>query len=131
MTKYTVLLVEDHPIASKIARLTLSELNCLVDLAQSGQEALRLFEEKNYDLVFMDIGLPDISGFEVTSQMRKNEHKTVVPIIALTAHDDEKIRYECQEAGMVDFLPKPITREKVLHCLRFYCYHESIKKHNE
>jgi len=107
-----VLVVEDILIAQKIARLTLSGLGCIVDIAATGMQGLKMAEETRYQLILMDLGLPDIDGIELTRMIRRsikiNYH---VPIIALTAtnHNDDKLA--CLEAGMDDFLLKPLTAE--------------------
>ena len=71
----SVLLVEDNPIAQKITKELLSLQGCSVDIAPSGHEALLKFQNHTYQLIFMDVGLPDISGFEVTQRMRKFENE--------------------------------------------------------
>lgn len=105
-----VLVVEDIPIAQKIARLTLTDLGCIVDIAETGMQGLKMAEETHYQLILMDLGLPDIDGVELTRMIRRsgkiNYH---VPIIALTAtnHNDDKL--SCLAAGMDGFLLKPLT----------------------
>lgn len=107
-----VLVVEDVPIAQKIARLTLSGLGCLVDIAETGIQGLKMAEETRYQLILMDIGLPDINGIELTRLIRRspkiNYH---VPIVALTATKHDNDRLSCIEAGMDDFILKPLTAE--------------------
>lgn len=106
------LLVEDVLVAQKIARMTLEELGCQVDVAENGQTALKLFKENKYDIVFMDLGLPDMNGFDVTLQVRKIENnENHVPIIALTANFDDSDKLRCFEVGMDDFMLKPIVKE--------------------
>lgn len=107
-----VLVVEDVEIAQKIAKLILSGLDCYVDIAKNGQKALELFSKNEYDLVFMDLGLPDFDGVEVTKRMRQQEaNSRHVPIIALTANYDESYKPICLEAGMDEFMLKPLTKE--------------------
>lgn len=110
--RYKVLLVEDVKIAQKIACIRLTELGCEVDTAETGAQALELFNRKNYALIFMDLGLEDMDGLTITETIRKMEGDGAhVPIIALTSHDNGDIKESCFRAGMNDFLLKPITRE--------------------
>jgi two-component system, OmpR family, aerobic respiration control sensor histidine kinase ArcB len=107
-----VLLVEDNVIASKMALHIFSQLNCQVDHAVNGQAALALAKQYQYDIIFMDVGLPDLSGLEVTKRIRL-EHwnsETQVPIIALTAHVDGEDKQRCIEAGMNAVLSKPLIK---------------------
>ena len=106
-----VLVVEDNPIAQSVAKFILTHLNCEVDVAENGQKAIELWKTKSYDLIFMDIGLPDSDGYEITHQIRIQElsKKTHVPIIALTAHAGEENKKRCIEAGMNAVLTKPLT----------------------
>lgn len=89
----------------------LSEFDCQVDIAGDGHEAIKLWKQNQYDLIFMDIGLPDMEGYEVTHQIRVQElaKKSHIPIIALTAHAGEENKQRCIEAGMNAVLTKPLT----------------------
>lgn len=104
-----VLLVEDEPISQRVAQLMLENLGLKVDVAASGASALSLLENNSYDLILMDLGLPDMTGDQVTVKIREGEaNNQGLPIIALTAHvfhDDKK---RCLAAGMNGFLGKPI-----------------------
>lgn len=117
-----VLVVEDHVIAQVVTTAFLSELQCKVDIAASGQAALQLCQTQQYDLIFMDIGLPDMQGYEVTQHIRKNESykAATTPIIALTAHVGEEGRQRCLEAGMNAIFTKPLTRLQCKTILESY-----------
>lgn len=118
-----ILVVEDHPIAQKIAVFFLNALGFEADIASSGQEALELFHKNHYALVFMDIGLPDTDGFTVTKCIRSKEDKlNPVPVIALTAHSNELTRRQAMESGMNDFLVKPLTKESCEIVLKKFVY---------
>lgn len=110
-----VLLVEDLPLAAKIARFILGDLNCEVDVASSGAEALTKVKATAYDLIFMDVGLPDATGFQITERLRKEGITT--PIYALTAHTDADNRAEAIKAGMTGFLTKPLEEGAVRQLL--------------
>ena len=126
-----VLLVEDHAIAQKIAILALEPFQCQVDIAANGTQALEMYNNNQYDLILMDLGLPDIDGVTVTETIRRQGSDQIrVPIVALTANADETYRNHCIEAGMDDFLLKPISTalckkvfqkvfgEQILDCLQ-------------
>jgi CheY-like chemotaxis protein len=79
-----VLVVEDIAVAQKVAKITLIGLGHIVDIAENGQKALDLFEKNKYDIVFLDLGLPDMNGTEVIKRIREIENnKQHVPIVAL------------------------------------------------
>ncbi len=105
-----ILVVEDHPVAQRIAQLILEKLHCEVDLADTGLKALSKAEAHHYDLMFMDIGLPDFDGIELTRRIRASKKITQqTPIIALTANFNESHKSQCLTTGMNDFLLKPLT----------------------
>jgi len=111
--KSRILVVEDSPIAAQVVTNMLSHMNCKVDLAEQGKTAVDMAEHQQYDLIFMDIGLPDIDGYETTKRIRLNElKKSHVPIIALTAHASEENKKYCIEIGMNAVLTKPLPQEK-------------------
>lgn len=111
---HNILVVEDNSIAQKIAQSLLKQMDCHVDLAENGHKGLELWKNNQYDLIFMDIGLPDIDGYEVTHHIRIQEltNKNHIPIIALTAHTGEDNKQRCIEAGMNAVLTKPLTIKK-------------------
>lgn len=108
-----ILLVEDNPIISRISKDLLESLNCKVDIAETGTKALELANQYHYDLVLMDIGLPDIDGYTVTEKIRLNKNKAIstAPIIAITAHSEDEERQRCLNVGMSQMITKPLTRE--------------------
>lgn len=110
-TQYRVLVVEDNPIAQTVAKSILAQLNCQADIAESGNKAVEMWKAGAYDLIFMDIGLPDIDGYQVTHLIRVQElaKKSHTPIIALTAHAGDENKKRCIDAGMNAVLTKPLT----------------------
>ncbi len=118
----SILVVEDNAIAAAVAQAMLTNLDCQIDWAIDGKSATQLAYNHEYDLIFMDIGLPDIDGFEVTRRIRLQElNKGVhVPIIALTAHLDENNKQECLKSGMNAVLTKPLTKEKAQDILNAF-----------
>lgn len=107
-----VLLVEDDLIIQKIHKKMIENTGCKVDLAKDGYEALAFFE-RGYDLILMDVGLPGISGIEVTRMMRQQEAATKkhTPIIAMTAFVHEQDKNNCLAVGMDEVATKPISAD--------------------
>lgn len=119
--KNRILLVEDDPTPQKITQWQLSELGFTVDTAPDGQTALKLLQKNSYDLVFMDIGLPDISGLEVTQEFRKRETNSKhTPIIGLTMHALSSDEKSGLEAGMDEYLVKPLQPQRLKNLLQHW-----------
>jgi CheY-like chemotaxis protein len=117
-TKPIILLVEDNELIQKINRFYLLSLGCEVILAKTGREAIRMMHD-NFDLVILDIGLPDISGIDVAKEIRKSERHGRTPIVALTALSRD-IFTPCYAAGMNEVTQKPLPIEEmytILHRL--------------
>lgn len=104
----TILLVEDIPLNQKVARHMLEDFGCRVDIAASGVEALVKVKSQAYDLIFMDIGLPDKSGVEVTCELRALQEGVQTPIVAMTAHAMEQDVQSFLNSGMSHVITKPI-----------------------
>ena len=105
-----VLLVEDDKLVQKVSSAILLELGCKVECVGSGKAALEKTAQNEYDLIFMDIGLPDLDGLEVTKLIRNAEQTdTRTPIFALTAHASEQDQQVCLAAGMDGFIVKPAS----------------------
>ena len=113
-SKKCILIVEDSKLAQTMAAMTLKSLGCEIHTADTGAEAITQFKARNYDLIFMDLGLPDMDGYTVTETMRELEekHHTHTPIVALTAHTEDEFKKNAKKCGMDDFLAKPLTKEK-------------------
>lgn len=120
--KSKVLVVEDHRISQRIASLVLSCLNCYVEIVSTAKEAISLLSKNEYDIVFMDLGLPDMSGLKATSIIRQLENEKIknIPIIALTAHTKASFAEEAKQAGMDSFIEKPLIMNKTLSLLTKY-----------
>ena len=107
-----VLLVEDHPINQKLAIVLIEQLGYRVDLAEDGQQAIVAADRQRYDLIFMDVQMPVLNGYEATKAIRRGSgfnHST--PIVALTANAMPSDKESCFAAGMTDFLTKPFTKD--------------------
>ncbi|WP_133127957.1 response regulator [Legionella nagasakiensis] len=123
-----VLMVEDNFIAQKVEEALLTALHCHVDIADSGDKALKLFGPGKYDIVFMDIGLEDTSGYMVAKKFRQMEENTKfhVPIIALTSYQADVVKYDCNDYFMDGVLTKPLTSEQAKQIIQHFIYHENI-----
>lgn len=114
-----ILLVEDHGIVQRATYIMLKSAGCIVDQVDSGSKALEYFQKKNYHLILMDIGLPDISGLTIAATMRSSNDqvKANTPIVIVTAHSDKMHRERAKEVGVADFIIKPFTvdvRDKLI-----------------
>jgi PAS domain S-box-containing protein len=112
-----ILLVEDNPVNQKIALAMLGRLGCAPDLAEDGVQAIELATREPYTLIFMDLQLPGLDGFEATRAIRRAEaaDPSVLRaiIVALTANATEGDRQNCLAAGMDDFMTKPVRSEAI------------------
>lgn len=109
-----ILVVEDNPINQKVIVQQLQSLGYLADIAVHGQAALDITEKKYYPIILMDCRLPKVDGYAATRIIRDREQRSNQPrtiIIALTASDDPEVREAAEQAGMDDFLMKPLRRE--------------------
>jgi PAS domain S-box-containing protein len=106
----SILLAEDSLVNQKLAVSLLSRHGHLVKVANNGREAIAALEGQSFDLVLMDVQMPEMDGFEATAAIRAREQDTGehLPIIALTAHVIKGYRERCLEVGMDEYVPKPV-----------------------
>jgi DNA-binding response OmpR family regulator len=111
-----LLLAEDSPVNQKVATAMLERAGHTVVVARNGREALALLEAQVFDVVLMDVQMPEMGGFEATAAIRAREAagRGRVPIVALTAHAMKGDRERCLEAGMDGYVCKPLSRESLL-----------------
>jgi len=114
-----ILLVEDNLINQKLFSAMLTNLGCMVTCASNGRIAVENYLANEYDLIFMDVQMPEMDGFEATILIREEEKKTLkhTPIVALTAHAMKGDKDRCLEAGMDEYVTKPITIKSMLTVL--------------
>jgi CheY-like chemotaxis protein len=105
---YTVLAVEDNPVGLLVLRHTLERHGVHVDWATTGRAALDMAAQRRYDLVLMDLQMPEMDGLEATAELRKMPAYDNVPILALTADSSGELRERCRQEGMQAFLSKPL-----------------------
>ena len=114
----TVLIAEDHPVNRKLLKIFLEKAGATVVTAEDGQEATERMGKANIDLVFMDIQMPRMNGYEATSWIRNSGY--TIPVIACTASAQENEKEQCLLFGMTDILPKPYKRKDVIDILVKY-----------
>ncbi len=109
-----ILIVDDNEIVVKMLSTMLSKVDCAFDIALTGTQAIDLALANCYDAIFMDIGLPDISGITASKLIRLyNSFKIYTPIIAITAHCDNKHKEAAFKAGMDEFISKPLDPDGI------------------
>jgi signal transduction histidine kinase/ActR/RegA family two-component response regulator len=115
-----LLVAEDNAVNTLLITRLLEKRGHRVTVAANGREALEALEKEPYDLVFMDMQMPDVDGLEATAIIREREkgHDVHLPVIALTAHAMKGDRERCLAAGMDDYLPKPIGIRELDDILR-------------
>lgn len=120
--KPKILLVEDDRMAQTSGKIILHSLDCHVDIAESGKEAIELFKPGKYALIFMDIGLPDMKGYEVCKCLREMEKNTPfhVPILGLSAHASVEDRKLSLEASINEMFSKPLFLDQAKKILTGY-----------
>ncbi|MBX3172287.1 MAG: response regulator [Candidatus Eremiobacteraeota bacterium] len=107
-----VLVVEDNPVNQHVMRLMLAELGHRTEVASEGREGLHRYEQESFDLILMDLQMPDLSGFDVARSIRGHERasgRPRTPIVAVTARALADGREECLKAGMDEYLTKPVS----------------------
>jgi PAS domain S-box-containing protein len=120
-----VLLVEDNEVNQMVAVNMLEQLGCLVTTVTTGVQALDKLKQQRFELIFMDIQMPEMDGFEATKRIREREAVTrpdkLSVIVAMTANAMQGDEERCLAAGMDDYIAKPISLERLLEILEKYC----------
>ena len=117
--KVRILLAEDNIVNQKVALKVLEKLGYRADAVANGKEAILAMEDIPYDLILMDVQMPEMDGFEATAAIRRNERRSDrhTPIIAMTAHAMTGDRERCLDAGMDDYIPKPIDPDDLRNAI--------------
>jgi signal transduction histidine kinase/CheY-like chemotaxis protein len=114
-----VLIVEDSPVNRLVAAHVLERLGYRSHVVNDGREALQALASQHYDAVLMDCQMPDIDGYEATRELRRREQGLRrTPVIAMTAHAMTGDRAKCLEAGMDDYITKPVRSQTLAEVLR-------------
>ena len=118
----TVLLAEDNPVNQLLIKKLLSRWGILVDIAENGKSCIEKLKEKKYDLILMDVLMPEMNGYEATSHIRNNlqSPENEIPVIAMTAYATSEEKEKCFEAGMNDYLSKPFNTKELFAKLSTY-----------
>lgn len=122
--KARALVVDDHQVNLEVACVLLAKLGIETDIVMNGNDALEMATNNAYDIIFMDMQMPEMDGLEVSKRMRilagAATKVSTVPIITMTANVLEEDQTRCYEAGMNDLLAKPIMPQKLLEILAKY-----------
>jgi CheY-like chemotaxis protein/HPt (histidine-containing phosphotransfer) domain-containing protein len=118
-----ILLAEDHPVNQELVLGILGIGGHAVTLAKNGREAIEILQNGKFDVVLMDVQMPEMDGYQATGAIRELERHTGrhIPVIAMTAHAMKGDREKCLAAGMDDYISKPIrvaTLQKVLQMVQ-------------
>ena len=122
-----ILLTDDNQINRMVAGEILKKANCITEFASSGQEAIDKISENTYDLIFMDIQMPEMDGVETTRKLRSMEIP-LAPIVAMTAYSMKEDRERFLEAGMDDYLAKPIKANALIRKVIEYAKPEDLER---
>jgi PAS domain S-box-containing protein len=121
-TGVRVLVAEDNRINQMVTTRMLQKMGCQVDVAADGAAAVRSVENKRYDIVLMDLLMPEVDGTEAAKRIRRMAGaRSAIPIVALTASASPEMRLQCLEAGMNDFLAKPMELQALCRVLDRWC----------
>lgn len=117
-SRLRILLAEDNVMNREYMQLVFRKMKCGYDLAVNGKEAIRMAAENQYDIIFMDIQMPEMDGYEAAKTIKTGPSRSALaPIVALTANDTGSDRQLAQEAGMDGFLTKPFTYDKMVQVI--------------
>ncbi len=118
----SILLVEDNELNQQVTRELIESADCLVDVAENGAIAVKMVTKNpnKYELIFMDIQMPVMDGYKATIEIRKNKTIRNIPIIAMTADAVTGVKEQCLEAGMNDYITKPIYPNELFGTMARY-----------
>jgi signal transduction histidine kinase/DNA-binding response OmpR family regulator len=115
-----ILVAEDNMVNQKVVLTMLTRRGYEVHVASNGREALEALERNHYDLLLMDIQMPEMDGMEATRRIREDERWKDLPIIAITAHAMQGDRERCLQAGMNDFASKPVSPPRLVEMIEHH-----------
>lgn len=117
-TSKHVLVAEDNQVNQLVAKKILEKLGCTCEIAANGVECLKLLEEQTFDIILMDCMMPEMDGFEATQKIRASDSSYAnIPIIAFTANSMPEDQRKCLNAGMNDYISKPVNIERLTQAL--------------
>lgn len=124
LSSLKVLMVEDNLVNQKVTSAMLKHFGIESDIAENGQEAVDMVQQKSYDIIFMDCQMPVMNGFDATREIRKQEGgatSNTVPILAMTANASPDAVSECYDSGMNDVIAKPVELGTLGEMLNKWC----------
>ena len=121
-----LLLAEDNPFNQAVATAILGKLGYQFDLAENGEQVLEKLQQKTYDLILMDVQMPEMDGLEATRLIRKSDTTQQPVIIAMTANAMQEDKEECLQAGMNDYLSKPVNLDELILLLKKWAAHVKV-----
>ncbi len=114
-----ILLAEDNPLNQKLAVALLKKAGYTIDAVENGKQAVESLSRKSYDLILMDVQMPEMDGFEATRTIReRKDERRNTPIVAMTAHAMKGDRERCLAGGMDDYVSKPIEPQELLDAIK-------------
>lgn len=113
-----VLVVDDHPVNQKLLKIILEKANCTVNTANDGENAIKEASKEEFDIIFMDIQMPGINGYEATQILREKGYSK--PIIACTAGSQDNERKLCESMGLNDIIKKPFNKKQLFEMVKKY-----------
>ncbi|NMC10911.1 MAG: response regulator [Methanothrix sp.] len=114
-----ILLAEDNPCSQELMLMMLKYMGLYADVANNGLEVLQVLETQSYDVILMDIQMPVMDGLEATRVIRRRWHDRSIKIIAVTGCNQKGYREICIQAGMDDYMSKPVKREDLERMLNY------------
>ena len=120
MANKKVLIAEDSSVIQNIAKKVLEFQNYDISSAKNGKEVLKMLEKTDYDVILMDINMPQMDGMECSRQIRAlaDEKKSQIPIIAITGNAKNYSMEDFKNAGINDYLPKPIDFDSLVELVK-------------
>jgi len=125
-----VLLVDDNGVNRQVAGEILKKSGCIVTLVENGKKAIELVAENNYDLIFMDIQMPEMDGVTATRKIKEMELEVQPPIVAMTAYSMKEDKERFLSQGLDDYIAKPIRANDLLNKVRQWVLDEQIFNSN-
>ncbi|PAU95562.1 hybrid sensor histidine kinase/response regulator [Aliifodinibius salipaludis] len=115
-----ILVAEDNKVNQMVTTKMLEKEGFVIDIVETGTEAIEYLEQNEYDLILMDVQMPEMDGYEATKKIRTMEKRTNkhIPVIALTASAMEKDRELCLQAGMDDYIAKPVDKQDLIKTIK-------------
>ena len=126
-----ILVAEDNEINQRLINKVLTKMGHKITIVEDGQKAINALEEDTFDVVFMDMLMPVMDGVKATAEIRKNSKHKDLPIIAMTANAMGEFKEQCLEAGMNDYVTKPVRRDRIWQVFNDHCYEKPLPTYSE